>query len=114
MVGKVDEYKVIRARLEDFVGLALAILCAREDVQEELCCDDRALVGGLAAVVHIDAGLTSFGRRVEELAREGVLGGVGHVVLHHEDDLFFGYTVLEGNLVGVAGIGLMAVVLEGL
>ena len=47
---------------------------------------------------------------VEDLARDRVLRGVGDVVVHEQDDLLFGDALALGDLVGVAGVGLVAVV----
>ena len=62
------------------------------------------------ALVDIDA-LGALGRRlVEELAREGVLLVVGNVVGREHDDLLRLHPRLDHDLVGVADIGLVAVV----
>ena len=47
---------------------------------------------------------------VEDLARDRVLRGVGDVVVHEQDDLLLGDALALGDLVGVAGVGLVAVV----
>ena len=47
---------------------------------------------------------------VEDLAGNRVLLGVGNIIIHEQDDLLFRNTFLLGDLVGVAGVGLVAVV----
>ena len=49
-------------------------------------------------------------RFVEDLARDRVLLGVGNIIIHEQYNLFLGDALALGDLVGVAGVGLVAVV----
>ena len=103
MVRVVDE-DVVALRGPEH-GALRGLFVARQHRQELRGRDIGTCVRRLASMIHVLAvGL------VEDLARDRVLRGVRDVVVHEQDDLLLGDALALGDLVGVAGVGLVAVV----